>query len=60
MYTPTNDLEKAFAQVPAGSTVITVCDNYVNCFDAKITAVELEERGNAFIGRYNKPWEYEE
>lgn len=59
MYTPTNDLENTFAQVPSGSKVITICDDYVNCFDAKITAVELEERGNEFLGRYNKPWEYE-
>ncbi|MDP2642969.1 MAG: rhodanese-like domain-containing protein [Candidatus Peregrinibacteria bacterium] len=58
MYTPTKDIEKAFAQVPQGSTVITICDDYVNCFDAKITAVELEERGIEFLGRYNKPWEY--
>lgn len=59
MYTPTIDLADVFAQVPANSTVITICDDYVNCFDAKITAVELEERGHTFIGRYNKPWEYE-
>lgn len=58
MYTPTIDLTKAFGQVPANSKVITVCDEYVNCFDAKITGVELERRGNQFLGRYNKPWEY--
>ncbi len=59
MYTPSINLEDAFAQVPPNSTVITICDGYVNCFDAKITAVELEHRGHTFIGRYNKPWEYE-
>ena len=59
MYTPSKDLAKTFAQIPPNSTVITICDGYVNCFDAKITAVELEERGHTFIGRYNKPWEYE-
>ncbi|KKR03241.1 MAG: Sulfurtransferase [Candidatus Uhrbacteria bacterium GW2011_GWF2_39_13] len=59
MYTPTINLEKTFNQVPANSKVITVCDGYVNCFDAKITGVELERRGNQFLGRYNKPWEYE-
>ena len=56
MYTPTINLEKTFSQVPANSKVITVCDGYVNCFDAKITGVELERRGNEFLGRYNKPW----
>jgi len=59
MYTPTINLEKTFSQVPANSEVITVCDGYVNCFDAKITGVELERRGHQFLGRYNKPWEYE-
>lgn len=59
MYTATINLEKVFNQVPPQSKVITVCDDYVNCFDAKITGVELERRGNEFLGRYNKPWEYE-
>lgn len=59
MYTPTIDLEKTFNQVPANSKIITVCDGYVNCFDAKLTGVELERRGHQFLGRYNKPWEYE-
>lgn len=58
MYTPTINLTEAFGKIPSGSTVITVCDGYVNCFDAKITGVELEKRGYTFIGRYNKPWEY--
>jgi len=58
MYTPTSELKAAFAQVPANSRIITICDGYVNCFDAKITAVELEARGHEFIGRYNKPWEW--
>ena len=59
MYTPTINLEDVFDQVPANSQVITVCDGYVNCFDAKLTGVELERRGNEFLGRYNRPWEYE-
>lgn len=56
--TATADLPKAFSQVPLGSKVITVCDEYVNCFDAKVTGVELEKRGYIFLGRYNKPWDY--
>lgn len=58
IYTPTAELEAAFAQVPPGSSVITVCDEFVNCFDAKITGVELEKRGSRFLGRYGFPWEY--
>ncbi len=57
-YTPTSKLESTFAQVPKGSTVITICDGYVNCFDAKLTGVELEKRGYTFLGRYNTPWDY--
>lgn len=58
MYIPSLDYEKSFSQVPANSKVITICDDYVNCFDAKVTGVELERRGYQFLGRYNKPWEY--
>jgi len=57
MYTPTIRVENAMAQVPSGAKVITVCDAYVNCFDANITAVELERRGHEFLGRYSQPWE---
>lgn len=59
MYTPTIEMDKAFEQVPPHSKIITVCDGYVNCFDAKITGVELEKREHEFLGRYTKPWEYE-
>jgi len=58
MYTPSVRLEETFDQVPKNSQVITVCDGYVNCFDAKITGVELEKRGYIFLGRYASPWEY--
>jgi rhodanese-related sulfurtransferase len=58
MYTPTINMKETFAQVPVGSKVITVCDAYVNCFDAKITGVELERLGYTFLGIYNKPWDY--
>jgi len=59
MYTPTINLESVFGQIPSNSKIITVCDGYVNCFDAKLTGVEAERRGHEFLGRYNKPWEYE-
>ncbi len=57
-YTPTSELDPLLAQVPPGSRVITICDNFVNCFDAKIVGVKLEKRGNTFLGRYASPWEY--
>lgn len=58
MHTPTNNLENTFAQLPKNGEVITICDDYVDCFDAKLTGVELERRGYTFLGRYNRPWEY--
>jgi len=57
MYTPTLGMEGVFSQLMPKSRVVTICDDYVNCFDAKITGVELENRGHTFLGRYNKPWE---
>ncbi len=58
IYTPTSQMEKTLAQVPPNAAVITVCDDFVSCFDAKITGVKLEKKGHTFLGRYNKPWEY--
>lgn len=58
LFTPTANLETVFEQVPAHSKVIAICDDYVNCFDAKVTGVELEKRGQEFLGRYNTPWDY--
>jgi rhodanese-related sulfurtransferase len=58
IYTPTSQIDALMAQVPTGVPVITVCDDFVSCFDAKITGVKLEKRGHQFLGRYNKPWEY--
>lgn len=58
MYTPSNDIENIFSQVAKGGSVIIICDDYINCFDAKITWIELEKRWIIFLGRYNKPWEF--
>ncbi len=57
MSTPSVSVESVMAQVPAGASVITVCDGYVNCFDAKLVGVELERRGHAFLGRFATPRE---
>jgi len=58
MHTPTEKIEEVFAKLPPGGEYITVCDGYVNCFDARITGIELERRGHTFLGRYNKPWDF--
>lgn len=52
LYTPSSNLEEVFAQVPRGSKVISVCNGYVNCFDARVTGIELEKRGYDFLGRF--------
>lgn len=58
IYTPTSKVENALAQVPPGKSIITICDDFISCFDAKVTGIKLEKKGHAFLGRYNKPWEY--
>lgn len=57
-YTPSSKIEAELSKIPIGSQVITVCDDLVSCFDAKITGIKLEKAGNDLLGRYNKPWEY--
>lgn len=57
-FTPTDVLEQLLAEVPPDSRVITICDDYISCFDAKIAGVKLEKRGHTFLGRYNQPWDY--
>lgn len=58
LYTPTEDLESKFNELAPGSTVITVCEDWINCFDAKLVGIELERRGHVFLGRYKTPYEY--
>ncbi|MBI2638899.1 rhodanese-like domain-containing protein [Candidatus Peregrinibacteria bacterium] len=58
IYTPSVRIEELLAKVPSGKKVITICDDFISCFDAKVTGVKLEKKGHEFLGRYNKPWEY--
>jgi len=58
LYTPSEDMDRVFGQAPAGSSVITLCDDWINCFDAKMTGIELERRGYNFLGRYKNLDEY--
>ena len=58
IYTSTSKIEQALAQVPAGKAVITICDDFISCFDAKVTGIKLEKHGHTFLGRYNQPWKY--
>lgn len=51
MYTPTSEMDTILSIVPQESQVIVVCDNYVDCFDARLVGIELERRGHTFLGR---------
>lgn len=57
-FTPSEELDRLFAQIPPNSEVITICDDYISCFNAKIAGVKLEKLGHTFLGRYNEPWAY--
>lgn len=58
IFTPSDEIDAMFKPIPTTASAIVICDDYVNCFDAKIIGVRLEARGNTFLGRYAKPWEY--
>jgi rhodanese-related sulfurtransferase len=51
MYTPTREMDSILSVVPPESQVVVVCDNYVDCFDARLVGIELERRGHTFLGR---------
>ena len=57
-FTPSDELAKLFAEVPPDAKIITICDDYVSCFDAKIAGVKLEKLGHEFLGRYAVPQDY--
>ncbi|MFH1253412.1 MAG: rhodanese-like domain-containing protein [Candidatus Uhrbacteria bacterium] len=59
IYTPTVKIVEALSLVPKGTAVITICDNFVSCFDAKITGLKLEAQGHEFLGRYVQLQEYQ-
>ena len=50
-------MEDVLSAVPPGP-FITICDDFVSCFDARVAGVKLEEKGHEFLGRYNKPWDW--
>jgi rhodanese-related sulfurtransferase len=58
IYTPTEELESELSRVPSSARIVTICEDFVTCFDAKIIGIKLEKRGNIFLGRYATPWEY--
>ena len=50
---PKNKWDSYIKKIPKNSHIITVCDDYVNCFYAKIVWIELAKRGHIFKGRYS-------
>ncbi len=51
MHTPTRQMDAILSVVPPESKIIVVCDNYVDCFDARLVGIELERQGHTFLGR---------
>lgn len=58
IYTPSDEIDAPLKKLPLEQPVITICDDWVSCFDAKLVGVRLEELGYVFRGRYNNPLEY--
>ncbi len=56
--TPKKRFDMVFWKIKKWSQIIVICDEYINCFDAKMTGIELEKRWVTFLWRYNTPWEY--
>jgi rhodanese-related sulfurtransferase/uncharacterized integral membrane protein len=52
LHMPSSASDATFSQIPKGNKIITLCDAYVNCFDASIVGVVLEKLGYEFLGRY--------
>lgn len=44
LFTTTEVLEERLNAVPANNGIITICDDYLSCFDAKIVGVKLEKK----------------
>jgi rhodanese-related sulfurtransferase len=58
LFTPSVELAYQLANVAPTASIITVCNDFVSCFDAKIVGVRLEALGHTFLGRYSTPWDY--
>lgn len=58
IFTPSVELAYQIANVSPDASIITICNDFVSCFDAKIVGVRLEALGHTFLGRYSTPWDY--
>ncbi len=58
IYTPSAKLPEVMAAIPRTASIITVCDDFVSCFDARIGGIKLEHEGHVFLGRFASPWEF--
>ncbi len=50
---PKSEWDKYIKKIPQKSKIIVLCDNYTNCFYAKIIWIELEKRWHSFLWRYS-------
>lgn len=58
IFTPSVELAYQIANVSPGASIITICNDFVSCFDAKIVGIRLETLDHTFLGRYSTPWDY--
>jgi len=56
MYSSSETLIKKYNEYNKNDTVIVVCDDYVNCFDAIVVWIELERVWVKFLWVYFKKW----
>ncbi len=56
MYTPSKILEAQYNKYWENDRVVIVCDDYVNCFDARLVWIELERKGAEYLWVYFKTW----
>lgn len=56
MYSSNYTLKQQFSHYKAGEKVVVICDDYVNCFDAQMIWIELEQKGVTLMWIYFKRW----
>ena len=55
MYSPSDKIEEKLLWFNSWDSIIVICSDWVNCFDAKLIWIELEKKGVNFLGRFTNP-----
>lgn len=54
MNTPTRKMNKLLDTIKKTETVLVLCDDPINCYDANMIGVKLEKRWIEFLGRFSR------